>query len=100
MSDEIIIQRSTVNKQQTTFPTETVDLPSKGIFYPTNSPLAKGTIEIKAMTAKEEDILTNPNLLKKGLAIDKLLESLIVDKNITLSLFKSIGILFSKFVIL
>lgn len=82
MSDEIIIQRSTVNKQQTSFPTETVDLPSKGIFYPTNSPLAKGTIEIKSMTAKEEDILTNPNLLKKGLAIDKLLESLIVDKNI------------------
>jgi hypothetical protein len=81
MSDEIVLQR-VANKQQTTFPTETIDLPSKGHFYPPNSPLAKGTIEIKMMTAKEEDILTSPNLLKKGLAIDKLLESLIVDKNI------------------
>ena len=52
------------------------------LFYPPNSPLSKGTVEIKLMTAKEEDILTSPNLLKKGLAIDKLLESLIVDKNI------------------
>ena len=83
MSDEIILQRNTV-KQQQTFPTEVIDLPSKGIFYPLNSPLSTGKIELKLMTAKEEDILTSPNLLKKGMAIDKLLESLIVNKDIKL----------------
>lgn len=85
MSDEIVLQRTVANKQQTAFPTETIDLPSKGHFYPPGSPLSKGTIELKLMTAKEEDILTSPNLLKKGLAIDKLLESLIVDKNIKIN---------------
>lgn len=82
MSEEIVLQRTAVNKPQNTFPTEVIDLPSKGLFYPANHPLSKGTVEIKMMTAKEEDILTSPNLLKKGLAIDKLLESLIVDKSI------------------
>ena len=43
------------------FPTETIDLPSKGLLYPKGSPLSKGTIEVKYMTAKEEDILTNQN---------------------------------------
>lgn len=85
MSDQIILQRSNAPKPQSTFPTELVDLPSKGHFYPPDSPLAKGQVEIKMMTAKEEDILTSPNLLKKGQAIDKLLESLIVDKNIKVS---------------
>ena len=42
-------------------PTETVDLPSKGLLYPKDSPLAEGKIELKYMTAKEEDILTNQN---------------------------------------
>jgi hypothetical protein len=59
-------------------PTETVTLPSKGLLYPKESPLAKGEIEMKYMTAKEEDILTNANYLKNGTAIDKLLQSLIV----------------------
>ena len=59
-------------------PTETVELPSKGLLYPENSPLASGTIEMKYMTAKEEDILTNTNYIQKGIVIDKLLESLIV----------------------
>jgi hypothetical protein len=63
-------------------PTETVELPSKGLLYPEDSPLASGTVEIKYMTAKEEDILTNVNYLAKGIAIDKLLQSLIVDKKI------------------
>ncbi len=40
-------------------PTETVTLPSKGLLYPKESPLSKGEIEMKYMTAKEEDILTN-----------------------------------------
>jgi hypothetical protein len=59
-------------------PTETVTLPSKGLLYPETSPLAKGEIEMKYMTAKEEDILTNVNYIKSGIVIDKLLQSLIV----------------------
>jgi len=64
------------------FPTEVVDLPSQGLLYPTDSPLSSGKIEIKYMTAREEDILTSANLIKKGVVIEKLLESLIVDKSI------------------
>lgn len=60
------------------FPSEVVELPSKGLLYPENSPLSSGTVEMKYMTAKEEDILTNVNYIQKGIAIDKLLESLIL----------------------
>ena len=63
-----------------TFPTEEVTLPSKGLLYPEGSPLSKGTIEMKYMTAKEEDILTNQNYIENGTVIDKLLQSLIVTK--------------------
>jgi hypothetical protein len=66
------------------FPTEVVDLPSRGKLYPPDSPISNGKIEIKYMTAKEEDILTSQNLIKKGLVIDKLLDSLIVTEGITL----------------
>lgn len=59
-------------------PTETVELPSKGKCYPETSELSKGSVEMKYMTAKEEDILTNPNLLKKGIALETVLKSLIV----------------------
>jgi hypothetical protein len=65
-------------EQKFKLPTETVDLPSKGILYPKDSPLASGKIEMKYMTAKEEDILTNANYIKQGVVIDKLLQSLIV----------------------
>ena len=60
------------------FPSEMVDLPSKGLLYPEGSALASGTIEMKYMTAKEEDILTNQNYIRKGVVIDKLLKSLIL----------------------
>ena len=59
-------------------PTEQVDLPSKGKLYPSDHPLASGKVELKYMTAKEEDILTNQNYIQKGVVIDKLLQSLIV----------------------
>lgn len=62
------------------FPTEMVDLPSKGLLYPEDSPLRSGQIEMKYMTAKEEDILTNSNYIQQGIVLDKLLESLIVTK--------------------
>ena len=60
------------------FPTEEVTLPSKGLLYSKESPLSKGVITMKYMTAKEEDILTNQNLIENGTVIDKLLQSLIV----------------------
>jgi hypothetical protein len=61
-------------------PTETIELPSKGLLYPEGSELAKGTIEMKYMTAREEDILTNQAYIKNGTVLDKLMKSLIVSK--------------------
>jgi hypothetical protein len=62
------------------FPTEIVELPSKGLVYPENHPLRIGTVEMKYMTAKEEDILTNQNYISKGIVLDKLLEALTMGK--------------------
>jgi hypothetical protein len=62
------------------FPTEMVDLPSKGLIYPEGSPLAEGKIEMKYMTAREEDILSNQTYIKQGVVLDKMLQSLIVTK--------------------
>ena len=60
-------------------PTEFVKLPSRGQFYPQEHPLHnQETVEIKFMTAKDEDILSSQALLEAGLAVDRLLESLLV----------------------
>jgi len=59
-------------------PTETVTLPSKGLLYPKESPLSKGEIEMRYMTARHEDILTNANYIRQGTVLDKLLKELIV----------------------
>ena len=59
-------------------PTETIELPSKGLIYPEGNPLSSGTIEMKYMTAKEEDILTNQAYIQNGTVIDRLLKSLVV----------------------
>jgi len=64
------------------FPTEMVDLPSRGYFYVDGHPLSKGKVEVKYMTAKEEDILTSQNLIQQGTVIEVLLQALIVDKTI------------------
>lgn len=65
-------------------PTEFVELPSQGRFYPEGHPLhGKDSIEIRQMTAKEEDMLTSVTLLKKGVALDRVIASLIVDKSIS-----------------
>jgi len=61
-------------------PTETIELPSKGLLYASDNPLSSGTIEMKYMTAKEEDILTNQSYIQSGTVVDKLLQSLIVTK--------------------
>ena len=64
-------------------PTEFVDLPSKGELYPETHPLyGVESLEIRHMTAKEEDILTSEALIKKGIALDRLLDSLIVEKKV------------------
>jgi hypothetical protein len=68
--------------QEPKYPTEIVPLPTKGWFYPEGHPLSVGEIEVKQMTAKEEDILANQDLIRKGKVLDKLLESLIVNKSI------------------
>jgi len=64
------------------YPTEFIDLPSKGLVYPENNPLSSGRVEIKYMTAREEEILSSQNLIKKGIVLDKLFESIIVDKKV------------------
>jgi len=69
-------------KKKHDFPTEVISLPSEGKCYPEKSPLSSGQVEIKYMTAKEEEILASQNLIKKGIVLDKLFESIIVDKAI------------------
>lgn len=83
MSDAEIKERLLSDFKQTevkksNFPTEVVPLPSRGLLYAEGHPLADGFIEMKYMTAKEEDILTSQNLIKQGVVLDKLFESLIV----------------------
>ena len=64
-------------------PTELVELPSKGVFYGQESTLhGRSEIEIKQLTAKEEDILSSEEYLKKGTVLDKLIESILIDKSI------------------
>ena len=64
------------------FPSEMIDLPSEGKLYPEGHPCSEGKIEIKYMTAKEEDILTSQNLIKKGVVIDRLIDSLILTQGV------------------
>ena len=66
------------------FPTEIISLPSQGKCYPESNPLSKGTVEIKYMTAREEEILASQNLVRKGVVIDRLFESIIVEKEINI----------------
>jgi hypothetical protein len=72
-----------VEKQK--YPSEPIGLPSEGFFYDEASPLSKGTVDIKYMTAKEEDILTSQNLLRKGVVLERLLENLIVTPGVKLN---------------
>jgi hypothetical protein len=66
-----------MSEKKFSIPTEMIDLPSKGLLYPKENPLSSGKVEMSYMTAKTEDILTNVNLLRQGLAIEKVLKSLI-----------------------
>jgi len=91
MEENINIQRgaTTVQPQQTQqaaptfdFPTQVISLPSEGKVYPESNPLSKGTLEIKYMTAREEDILADRNLINKGIVLQKLLESVVVQPGV------------------
>lgn len=83
-ADTTAFQQQTDAVQKTEYPSEVVDLPSKGWFYDQTSPLASGRVDVKYMTAKEEDILTSQNLIKKGIVLDKLLEQLIISPGVKL----------------
>ena len=63
------------------FPTEVIELPSKGLIYPEENPLSSGKIEMKYMTAREEDILTNQSYIQNGTVLDKLMKSHIFTEN-------------------
>ena len=63
-------------------PTEVIELPSKGLLYPKDHPLSSGKIELKYMTAKEEDILTNQSYIQKGTVLNKLLDSVILTEGV------------------
>ncbi len=83
--EQVVDSQEEQPRQQLSFvvPTEMVDLPSKGLVYPEGHPLhGLDSLEIRHMTAKEEDTLTSRTLLKKGVAIDKMLNDIIIDKNI------------------
>lgn len=67
------------------FPTEIISLPSKGLCYPQSNPLSKGELTVKLMTAKEEDILTSTTLIRKGIQLDKLLESIVVEPGVNIN---------------
>jgi len=71
-----------MSEEKYKFPTEIVDLPSKGLVYDKENPLSSGKIEMKYMTAKEEDILSNQSYITNGTVLDKLLKALIVSKDI------------------
>ena len=80
------IAEQTTSTLNFTVPIEVVDLPSKGQFYSEGHPLHNKTnVEIRHMTAKEEDILTNKSFIKNGTVLDRLLESVLVDKSISVS---------------
>ena len=79
-------------------PTEIVKLPSQGLLYPEGHPLRSGEVEMKYMTAAEEDILTNESHIKSGKVLNKVVESLLVDKSIKIDDFLSgdfLAIIFS-----
>lgn len=69
-------------KPESKYPSEMIPLPTKGWFYPEGHPLSCGEIELKQVTAKEEDLLANQELIKKGKVLDKLMESIILNKSV------------------
>jgi len=88
LTPPIVINHSEIGKSKIEesknydFPVELVKLPSKGLLYPKQNPLSAGVVEMKYMTAKEEDILSTQSYIKQGVVLDKVCESLIVTKDV------------------
>lgn len=80
--DAVLKQMSGASQPKEKYPSEVIPLATKGWFYPEGTPLSAGSIELKQVTAKEEDILANQELIKKGKVLDKLIESVVIDKSI------------------
>jgi hypothetical protein len=78
--DIVNIAKQRFDKQQRSkLPSIIVNLPSGGAIYPKSHPLSSGKVEMRYMTAYDEDILTNISYVREGVVFDKLLESLVVD---------------------
>ncbi len=78
-SDIVSIAKQRFEKrQQSKLPSIVVNLPSNGTIYPKTHPLSSGQIEMRYMTAYDEDILTNTSYIREGIVFDKLLESLVM----------------------
>ena len=78
LKSQLIQEFNQNNIKKINFPTEIITLPSNGVLYSKSSPLSSGTIELKYMTAQEEEILTTQSFIKQGIVLDKLYQSLIV----------------------
>jgi hypothetical protein len=81
ISDQSLIQlakKQYEEQKRYSMPSEVFHLVSKGMVYPKTHPLRNGTIEMRYMTAYDEDILTNSSYIQDNIVLDKLLEALIV----------------------
>lgn len=78
IAEKLRLENETKQLRDYKFPTEIIELPSKGLVYPKDNPLSSGKVEMKYMTAKEEDILTTQSYIKDGSVLDRLFQSLIV----------------------
>ena len=78
LKERLIQQSEAEVVKKNDFPTEIIDLPSKGLLYSKKNPLSQGQVEMKYMTAKEEDILASQSLIQRGIVLDKLFQALII----------------------
>ena len=79
---ELAKQQYEQNKKTSKFPANIINLPSLGKVYEKSSPLRHGQIEMRHMTAYDEDILSNSSYINEGVVFDKLLEALIITPGI------------------
>lgn len=64
-------------------PVELVPLPSRGMLYAPGHPFhAKEVVEIRAMTAHDEDILTSRALIKQGKVVSVLIKSCLMSRDV------------------
>jgi hypothetical protein len=83
MSEQRVDLSVPQNQPKIPTPAEAVPLPSEGNVYPAGSPLHGAQfVEIRAMTAKDEDILTSRALIKQGKVVDALLKSCVLTKGL------------------